>query len=143
MCVSGGKKCYFFGKFCIPTKWMIQSKKRRIDSSVVAFTFFSENGNRRVCKCFNFRMIYIRKSSQISHSRRRKNPYDFVRFPSTFDSRLSLACTCNLLGEVCTTLYWTILFHCELIPKGKLSYKSRVKTADNLHILRSSHRRDV
>ena len=23
VCVSGGKKCWFFGKFCVRTKWMI------------------------------------------------------------------------------------------------------------------------
>ena len=27
VCVSGGKKCWFFGKFCVRTKWMTPYQK--------------------------------------------------------------------------------------------------------------------
>lgn len=74
-------------------------KKKGIDSSLVAFTFFLEIVTGAFASAPIFRMIYIRKSSQISNSGRR-NPCDFVRFPSSFDYRLmqvSHARTCNLL----------------------------------------------
>ena len=34
MCVSGSKKCYFFGKFCVSTKWMIPNPSQYFEAKI-------------------------------------------------------------------------------------------------------------
>ena len=39
MCISGGKKCYFFWKFCVCTKWLIPNKNARLKRLIHLNTF--------------------------------------------------------------------------------------------------------
>ena len=39
ICVSGGKKCYFFGKFCVHNKWMISKLSDTLSSSLSSYDF--------------------------------------------------------------------------------------------------------
>ena len=53
VCVSGDKKCYFFGKFCVHTKWMIpysnvgQKRNREINRVTKTFCNTAQLGDKR------------------------------------------------------------------------------------------------
>ena len=51
VCVSGGKKSYFFRTFCIRTKWMIPFLKKHVKSlfgtNFVCFALVSQIYNRQ------------------------------------------------------------------------------------------------
>ena len=54
LCVSGGKKCCFFGKFCIRTKWMkpYRASISTKETSIVKFFY---------CVCERLSLIFHRK----------------------------------------------------------------------------------
>ena len=50
MCISGGKKCTFFGKFWVRTKWMMQKRNGFID--LTHLVNFGSKFWKKTCRTF-------------------------------------------------------------------------------------------